>query len=126
MPVSRAVALPDRLNSRSYTGRAVAPVGTLIITSYVFTAGRNTSLCTRGMPGSGLPSSAISEKPEGGVVAGATATPVCVPTIDGTCMRRPAFTKRTSTFPVTTADGQAGNHEANALVLLNATPLKRE
>jgi hypothetical protein len=41
-------------------------------------------------------------------------------------MRNPAFTKRTKTFPVTTAvAGEAGNNDADALVLLNATPLMR-
>jgi len=30
-----------------------------------------------------------------------TAVPVCEPTIEGTCMRRPAFTMRTNTVPVT-------------------------
>src|SRR3984893_10226809 len=60
MPASRAIALADRLSSRSNTGRAVAPAaGTLIITSYVLPAAMKTSLCTRETPGSGLPSSAI-------------------------------------------------------------------
>ena len=84
------------------------------------------------MPGSGLPSSAISENPAGGTVAGATAIPVCDPTIDGTCMRKPAFTKRTKTVPVvpavTPVTGEVANSEGlgvTALALLNATPLKR-
>src|SRR5215472_2985544 len=124
MPVSRDVPLPDKLNSRSYTGRVVAAAGALIITSYVLPAAMNTSLWTRGTPGNGLPSSAISENPDGGTVAGATATPVCDPTIDGTCMRKPALTMRTSTVPVTLA-GRAWNSEAEALVLLNADPLMR-
>ena len=82
-----------------------------------------TSLCTRGTPGSGLPSSAISEKPGRPRVV-----PVCDPTIEGTCMRKPAFTRRTSTFPVPAVRpvaGEVGNSEAAALVLLNATPLMR-
>src|SRR5438552_10502106 len=87
MPASRAIELADRLSSRSKIGRAVVALGTLITTSLVLPAGMNTSLCTRARPGSRLPSSAISENPEGGVVAGATATPVCDPTIEGTCMQ---------------------------------------
>ena len=46
------------------------------------------------------------------------------PTIEGTCMRRPAFTRRSKTFPVTPV-GETGKSEAAALVLLNATPLMR-
>jgi len=80
----------------------------------------NTSLCTRGTPGSTLPSSAISEKPG---VAGA---PVCAPTIDGTCMSRPAFTRRTSTVPVTPAAGVGENSDAAGCVLLKPTPLIRK
>src|SRR6266403_6036106 len=130
MPESRPVALLDRLNWRSNTGRAVVTVvaGALIITSYVLPAAINTSLCTRGMPGRRLPSSAISEKPAGGTVAGATAAPICDPTIEGTCMRKPALTKRTKTDPVTgvaAVPGKAANSEAGALVLLKADPLKR-
>src|SRR5438105_11150448 len=128
MPASRAIELADRLSSRSKIGRAVVALGTLIITSLVLPAGMNTSLCTRGTPGSTLPSSAISENPEGGVVAGATATPVCAPTIDGTCMRRPALTRRTSTVPVTGAllePGAAANSEAEEFVLSKARPLNR-
>ena len=99
---------------------AVPPAaGTFTITSYVLPAAMNTSLCTRVTPGRGLPSSAMSENPERGVV------PVCVPTIEGTCMRNPAFTKRTKTLPVTPVAGEVGNNEAAALALLNATPLKR-
>src|SRR6266403_4362354 len=131
MPASRAVALLDRLNWRSNTGRAVAVVptagaaGTLIITSYVLPAAINTSLCTRGTPGRGLPSSAINEKPAG-TVPPVGATPVCDPTMEGTCMRKPAFTKRTKTEPVAGTVGEGtGNNEADALVLLNATPLNR-
>src|SRR5215467_2892707 len=91
--------LPERLNSRSKIGRAgaVVEVGTFSITSYVLPAAMNTSLWTRGTPGNGLPSSAISENPDGGTVAGATAALVCGPTIDGTCMRKPALTMRTKT-----------------------------
>src|SRR6266403_5059564 len=143
MPESRPVALLDRLNWRSNTGRAVVTVvaGALIITSYVLPAAINTSLCTRGTPGKRLPSSAISEKPAGGTVAGATAIPVCDPTIEGTCMRKPALTKRTKTFPVipvvtgvttpvvlVVVPAMARNNEGlmvAVLALLNATPLKR-
>src|SRR5258707_15207688 len=96
----------------------------------------NTSLCTRGTPGKTLPSSAISAKPAGGS-AGATAVPVCDPTIAGTCMRRPALTRRTSTVPVIpvvtgTTGGvlvvpaEAANTEAAALVLSNARPVTRQ
>src|SRR5450432_2053793 len=131
MPESRAVALPERLNSRSYTGSAEfvqvvaggtgVQAGTFNITSYVLPAAMNTSFCTRGMPGSGLPSSAISEKPDGGTVA----APVCDPAIAGTCMREPAFTRRTSTLPVTPGAGDTRNSEPEILVLSNATPLMR-
>src|SRR5437870_12573384 len=94
----------------------------------------NTSLCTRGTPGKGLPSSAISEKPPGGS-AGATAVPVCDPTTEGTCMRRPAFTRRSKTVPVipvvtgrpvvASVPAAALNTEAAACVLANDTPLRR-
>ncbi len=41
-------------------------------------------------------------------------------------MRKPAFTKRTKTEPVAGTVGEGtGNNEADALVLLNATPLNR-
>src|SRR5579864_2097926 len=60
---------------------------------------------TPGMPGSGLPSSAINVNPVTGfavaVINPAPVKPVvCDPTIAGTCMRRPAFTRRTRTVPV--------------------------
>jgi hypothetical protein len=49
--------------------------------------------------------------------------------MDGTCMREPALTIRTSTDPVPVAGarllGDTGNSEAVALVLLKATPLIR-
>src|SRR2546426_4109411 len=107
MPASRATALADRLNSRSNTGRAVPPAaGTFTITSWVLPAGRNTSLCTRETPGRRFPSSATRLNPGtaaatvGGTVAGTTAGVLTAPTIDGTCMRKPALTKRTNTVPV--------------------------
>ena len=51
----------------------------------------------------------------------------CDPTIEGTCMRRPALTKRTKTDPEaeTPAAGETGNNEAPAAFPLNATPLMR-
>src|SRR6266478_6443644 len=107
MPASRAVELPDRLNSRSNTGRAVPPAaGTFTITSWVLPAGKKTSLCTRDTPGRGLPSSATRLNPATGAgvtPVGTTAGVVSDPTIDGTCMRKPALTKRTRTLPVTGA-----------------------
>src|SRR6267142_1411297 len=131
MPASRAIELPDRLSSRSNTGSAVVPeAGTLIITSWVLPAGRNTSLCTRDTPGRRLPSSATRLNPA--TVAaitpvGTTAGVVSDPTIDGTCIRRPALTKRTRTFPVSGAEdvpaGAVGNSEYEGFVLSNATPL---
>src|SRR3984893_6640316 len=136
MPASRAIALADRLSSRSNTGRAVAPAaGTLIITSYVLPADMKTSLCTRETPGSGLPSSAIRLNPGTATAVVPVATTggvVCAPTIDGTCLREPAFTKRTKTFPVapvaTPVTAEAANSDglvAAGPVLLNATPLIR-
>ena len=53
----------------------------------------NTSLCTRVMPGRGFPSCAINPNP-------GTDAPVWEPTIEGTCIRRPALTMRTRTVPV--------------------------
>src|SRR6516162_10590808 len=103
---------------------AVNDAGVLIITSYVLPGAIKTSLCTRGTPGNGLPSSAIRENPVGGV----SPVPVCDPTIEGTCMRRPAFTSRTRMVPVLKVRPEAGlvaNSEADGLVLLNATPLMR-
>src|ERR1700758_2643410 len=105
-----------------------------------------TSVCTRGAegnvlpaaatPGTGLPSSAIRVNPATVAAAPAPLKPcVCDPTIDGTCMRRPAFTKRTRTVPVggipaVTGTGGAPvtpavawNNDSEGLVLLSATPL---
>src|SRR5437660_12918551 len=94
----------------------------------------NTSLCTRGTPGKGLPSSAISEKPPGGS-AGATAVPVCDPTTEGTCIRRAAFTMRSKTVPViavvtvrpvdASVPAAALNSEGAAFVLSIDAPLIR-
>jgi len=101
--------LVDRLNSRSYTGRAGAPAATEIYHHVVHLALRpkNTSLCTRGRPGSGLPSSAINWNPVTVVVAPAPFCPVvCDPTIAGTCIRKPAFTMRTKTVAVTPVSGR--------------------
>src|SRR5215469_15503949 len=100
---------------------AVNDAGVLIITSYVLPAAMKTSLCTRGTPGNGFPSSAIRENPE-------VPVPVCEPTIEGTCMRRPALTIRTRIVPVPAVRPEAGlvgNSEADGLVLLKATPLTR-
>ncbi len=52
----------------------------------------------------------------------------CDPTIEGTCIRKPALTMRTRTDPVVPAAGAIvagviGKSEAAAFVLLNATPL---
>ena len=80
-----------------------------------------------------LPSSAIKVNPLTVAAAPAPVKPcVSEPTIEGTCMRRPAFTMRTRTVPVipvvTGAGGvpltpaEAANSEAVALVLLNASP----
>src|SRR5438309_820739 len=127
IPPSRAVALLERLSSRSKIGSAgvvqvaggtgVQAAGTLIITSVVLPAAMNTSLCTRGTPGSTLPSSAMSENP-------LTPAPVCAPTIDGTCMRKPAFTRRTRTLPVapvaTAVTAEAAKSEVDGLVLSKA------
>src|SRR5438309_8150951 len=132
IPPSRAVALLERLSSRSKIGSAgvvqvaggtgVQAAGTLIITSVVLPAAMNTSLCTRGTPGSTLPSSAMSEKPE------TAAVPlVWAPTIEGTCIRRPAFTSRTSTVPpaATPVLGVGAYTERAGAVLSNPRPLTR-
>jgi hypothetical protein len=98
------------------------------MTSNVLPAAMNTSFCTRGSPGKGLPSSAMMEKPVGGT-AGAVAVPICDPTIAGTCMREPALTKRTKRFfgaaivEGSVMFGNVENNEAAAAVRLNATPL---
>src|ERR1700676_26482 len=95
-----------------------------------------TSLWIRAWPGSTLPSSATSVMPGTGAVAG----PVVGPTIDGTCMRRPALTRRTSTLPATVGvhvvagdtgvqvaldSGLTGYRDAATLVVSNARPLIR-
>ena len=89
----------------------------------------NTSLCPCGTPGATLPSSAINANPPGHVVAGANGVQGNVdPTIEGTCIRRPALTRRTSKVPetgVAAAPVSAGNTEAEACVLSNAMPLIR-
>src|SRR5215472_19079855 len=129
---------------------SVAPVGgrgTLTNTSKTLPAAIKTSVCTRGAagtlvapatctPGRGRPSSAIKVNPLTGAAAPAPLKPfVSDPTIEGTCIRKPAFTRRAKTAPVipvvtgaVAAPGMpayAGNTEAGALVLLNATPLMR-
>src|SRR6266404_2025619 len=120
MPPSRWL-LVDRLSWRSYTGRAGPLAGAFINTSYVLPAARNTWVCTLGTPGRTLPSSAMSENPE---TAG---LPVSAPTTEGTCMRRPAFTKRTRAVPVAGVVGVVANKDRDALVpvLSNDTPLIR-
>src|SRR5438132_373999 len=147
MPASRSLEFADRLNSRSYTGRAAGVAGqvvvptavqaALIITSKVLPAAIKTSVWTRGAgrvpapdtkgPGMGLPSSAINVKPPTVAVAPAPVKPdVCDPTIAGTCMCNPAFTRRAKTVPATVPVAvpcETGNCEATAFVLLNATPL---
>src|SRR6266702_7879682 len=103
MPESRFEEFADRLNWRANTARAVPPAGgALILTSYVLPAAMNTSLCTRGTPGNGFPSSAMRENPP------VFPLPVVDPTIEGTCMREPALTIRTNTLPVRVA-GETGN-----------------
>ena len=81
------------------------------------------------MPGGTLPSSAIRANPPGHAVAGATGVQGTVdPTIEGTCMRKPALTRRTSRLPETGAAAapmDAANTEPAGLVLLKATPLNR-
>src|SRR5271166_6095926 len=135
MPASRSTALPDKLNSRSYTGNAfvygemVPPDvdSPLIITSKVLPAAINTSLLTLGTPGRGLPSSAMILKPVTMGFVPPVAPATCDPTIAGTCIRKPALTRRTKTEPVPVAGAMAagviGKSEAAAAVLLNATPL---
>src|ERR1700686_5811493 len=129
MPASRSMALPERLNSRSNTASAgaVALVGTLIITSFVLPAAIKRSLCTLGTPGKTLPSSATIEKPLILELVVPTGCVVSDPTIEGTCMREPAFTNRTKTFPVPGVSPVAGltaNNGDGGLVLLNATPIQ--
>jgi hypothetical protein len=145
MPASRTEELAERLNSRSYSGTAVvAGAAVLIITSKVLLAAIKRSVCTRGAPrfGIGLPSSAIKVNPATVADAPAPLNPVVDdPTIEGTCMRKPALTKRTRSvpvveIPVVTGAGRpvvelmavpavAANREYNGLVLLNASPLMR-
>lgn len=67
------------------------------MTSFVLPAAIKMSVCTFGNPGNTLPSSATIEKP------GTPAVAVIEPTMEGTCMRKPAFTKRSRTVPVTGA-----------------------
>src|SRR5580704_9461707 len=96
-------------------GGAVAPVGvagTLNITSKTLPAAIKTSVCTRGAagalvapatctPGRGLPSSAINVNPATVADVPAPLKPVVLdPTMEGTCIRRPAFTRRANTVPV--------------------------
>src|SRR5882762_1847620 len=96
-----------------------------------------TSLCTLGTAatvaetigaarGTRLPSSAISVNPATVAAAPAPVTPVvCAPTIEGTCMRKPALTRRTKTVPVLgfrRVAGAVGKRDQAALVLLNGPP----
>src|SRR6516164_8940998 len=128
---------------------AVDPAaGALIITSNVLPAAIKTSVCTRGAagtvvlpatctPGTVLPSSAIKLNPLTGAVAEPDPLKPVVSelTMEGTCIRRPAFARRAKIVPaipvVTGAvappgmPAYAANTEAAALVLLNATPLIR-
>ncbi len=123
MPPSRWLSV-DRLNCRSNTGTAGAPdAGALIMTSYTLPAGRNTSFCTFHRPGWTLPSSAISAKPEAAGAPGNVTTRV--PTMDGTCMRRPALTKRTRIWPVKGVMLFTATCERAGLLRSNAMPLIR-
>ncbi len=123
MPPSRWLSV-DRLNCRSNTGTAGAPVaGAFTITSNTLPAGRNTSFWIFQLPGWTLPSSAISAKPGTATLPPAGIT--CVPTMDGTCMRRPALTKRTRTWPVSGVTLAVENCERAGLLRSNATPLIR-
>src|SRR6516225_5759785 len=124
---------------------AVVVAGTLIITSNVLPAAIKTSVCTRGAagaavapatctPGTVLPSSAIKVNPL--TIAGADPDPlkpvVSELTMEGTCIRRPAFTRRAKIVPVIPMvtgavappgmPAYAANTEAAALVLSNARP----
>src|SRR3974390_3124838 len=113
MPESRLMAFAERLNWRSntasafaYGGKVVPDVDSpLIITSYVLPAAMNTSLLILGTPGRGLPSSAITLKPVTIGFVPPVAPATCDPTIAGTCMRKPALTRRTKTDPVVPVAG---------------------
>src|SRR6516165_12578654 len=99
----------------------------------------NTSVCTLGAAtwpdrfrlgnkfGTTFPSSAISVNPPTVAEAPAPLKPVvCDPTIEGTCMRRPAFTRRARTVPVhapAQVPCDTAHYEGAGFVLLNATPL---
>src|SRR5215471_19057252 len=127
---------------------AVAVAGTLIITSNVLPAAIKTSVWTRGAagtvvapatctPGTVLPSSAIKVNPLTGAVAEPDPLKPVVSelTMEGTCIRRPAFTRRAKTVPVipVVAGGvvppgmptYAANSEDIAWVLSNPRPLMR-
>src|SRR5215472_12542940 len=102
---------------------AAAPAGvagTLTITSKTLHAAMKTSVCTRGAagavvapatctPGTGRPSSAINANPLTVAVAPAPLKPwVSDPTMEGTCIREPAFTRRAKIvplIPVVTGEG---------------------
>src|SRR5215469_6900825 len=128
---------------------AVPLAGTLIITSKVLPAAIKTWVCTRGAagtvalpatctPGTVLPSSAIKVNPltVAVVVPGPLKPVVSELTMEGTCIRRPAFTRRAKTVPVipeVTGAGvppgipaYAANSEDDAAVLLKARPLMRK
>ena len=83
-----------------------------------------TSFWIRARPGSTLPSSATSVMPDALVS-------VLAPTIAGTCIFRPALTRRTSTLPVTVVPAVTperrltGYSDAAALVVSNERPLIR-
>ena len=95
MPASRLIALPDRLNSRSNTGRAVRAGGRHIDHHVVgLAAAMKTSLCTCGTPGSRIAVFGDQRANRAGHGLAAQRC-VCDPTIEGTCMRRPALTRRT-------------------------------
>src|ERR1700722_402848 len=147
IPASRVDESPERPKSRAKMGSdagAVAPpvgAGTLNITSKTLPAAIKTSVCTLGAagavvapttctPGTGLPSSAINVNPATVAACPAPEKPVvCDPTIEGTCIRRPAFTRRAKTVPViglAAVPGVAANSEVDAPVLLNGTPLIRK
>src|SRR5215813_3914996 len=104
---------------RAVAGAVAVEAGTFNITSYVLPAAMKTSFCTRVTPGSGFPSSAINPRP------GTAGVPVCDPTIAGTCIRKPAFTIRTSTEPVVLRvwAGFDANNEFDDCVLSKPTPL---
>ena len=123
MPASRAVALPDRLNSRSKIGKR-ARAGRGYIDHHIVGLARGHEHFALHTGNTGKTIAVFGDQRE----AGATGRRPGLRSDDrGTCMRKPAFTRRTSTLPVTGAASRdmAANSEDCSVGLVERHAIDR-